>query len=311
MHGDSQEDAGKVVAGKVVAADRSTRGAPALARALWRVAEPYHALTYFAPESPQAFETAGLRGFWRGYFAGRAAPLGPVDAAPVVAAFYGFRPAFVARAVPEVWARCAPADALTARLAGIDAAVRAHLDLDEVVEVAALVVPVLWAAADRCSAAGRVLFATNAALPLPDEPHLALWHSVTLLREHRGDGHVAALVAHDVAPCAAHALRIAATNATVESIEPYRGWDADDWAVTGDDLRTRGWLDADGTITAAGRAVHDGVEAATDRSAAAFVTGIDDATATRLVDALGPLARRLGDRVIPYPNPVGVPRPGA
>ena len=312
MHDDSDDEAGRAAGS--TAGDPGRRAghpAPGSVRALWRVAEPFHALTYFAPESTRAFEAAGLRGFWRGYFAGRAAPLGPVGAGPVVAAFYGFRPDFVARAVPDVWHRCSPADALTARLAGVDAAVRVHLDLDQVVGVAASVAPALQAASERCSAAGRVLYAANAALPPADEPHLALWHGTTLLREHRGDGHVAALVAHDVDPCASHVLRLAATGATLESIQPYRGWDADDWTTAGDDLRARGWLDADGAITAAGRAVHDRVEASTDRAAARFLTGLDDAAVMRLVDTLRPLARRLGDRLIPYPNPIGVPRPGA
>jgi Helix-turn-helix family len=282
---------------------------PELVRALWRVAEPIHALTYFAPEATRAFEDAGLRGFWRGYFAGRAAPLGAVGAAPVVAAFHGFRPDFVGRAVPDVWQRCAPADVLVARLAGVDAAVRRHLGPDEVTPVAARVVPVLRDAAARCGAAGRMMFAANAAQDEPGEPHLALWHATTLLREHRGDGHVAALVANDVGPCAAHVLRLAATGAPPTSIEPYRGWDADDWAATADELRSRGWLDAGGGITAAGRAVHGRVEAATEGAAAAFVAGLDGAAVEALVDALRPLALRLGDGLIPYPNPMGVPRP--
>jgi hypothetical protein len=282
---------------------------PDLVRALWRVAEPIHALTYFAPEATQAFEDAGLRGFWRGYFAGRAAPLGAVGAAPVVAAFYGFRPDFVARAVPDVWRRCAPPDVLAARLAGVDAAVRRHLTADAVTSVADRVVPVMRDAAARCGVAGRVMFAANAALHEPDEPHLALWHVTTLLREHRGDGHVAALVAHDVGPCAAHVLRLAATGAPPTSIEPYRGWDADDWATTADELRTRGWLGAGGEITAAGRVVHGRVEDATDGAAAAFVAGLDRASVEALVDALRPLALRLGDGMIPYPNPMGVPCP--
>src|ERR1700675_2138742 len=93
------------------------------ARQLWTRAEPLHALTYFAPESQQAFEDAGLHGFWRGYFAGRAAPLGKAPAGMVTATFYGFHPAFVARAIPSIWSIVTPARALDARLEGIDRAV--------------------------------------------------------------------------------------------------------------------------------------------------------------------------------------------
>ena len=88
------------------------------ARSMWTLFEPIHAVTYFTPESRSAFEQAGLRGFWRGYFAGRAAPLGPVGAAVVTASFFGFAPALVARAIPGVWDLISPADALRTRLAG-------------------------------------------------------------------------------------------------------------------------------------------------------------------------------------------------
>ena len=120
---------------------------PGTARRLWALAEPYHALTYFAAESRDAAEACGLRGFWRGYFAMRAAPLGPVGPAVVTAVFYNFAPAFVARAVPEVWDAAPPAVALEARLAGIDAAVRRagfaplRLDLAHDVAFAASAIP--------------------------------------------------------------------------------------------------------------------------------------------------------------------------
>src|SRR5262245_664750 len=91
------------------------------ARPLWTRAEPLHALTYFAPESHAAYEAVGLRGFWRGYFAGRAAPLGTVAAPVVTATLFGFHPDFVARAIPSVWELVTPAGAIAARLAGIDA----------------------------------------------------------------------------------------------------------------------------------------------------------------------------------------------
>ena len=61
--------------------------AAAAARRMWTLFEPVHVVTYFSPEGRDAFEAAGLRGFWRGYFAGRAAPLGRTGAAPVVAIF--------------------------------------------------------------------------------------------------------------------------------------------------------------------------------------------------------------------------------
>src|SRR5205823_7591950 len=139
-----------------------------------------------------AFEDAGLRGFWRGYFAGRAAPLGAVGAATVVASFFNFAPAMVARAVPDVWQRAAPADVLRARTDGAVAALDRLLagqPAGAVAEAAEL----LTAATTGLDTAGRVLGAANAALDPPAAPVGRLWHASTVLREHRGDGHVAAL----------------------------------------------------------------------------------------------------------------------
>src|SRR5437868_3965299 len=175
------------------------------ARAMWALYEPIHAVAYFAPEALAALESAGLRGFWRGYFAGRAAPLGAVGAGVVTATFYGFHPDFVARAVPSIWDLASPAAVLDARLAGIDAALGPLLaghDVSPAVER-------LRRALDGSDAAGRPLYAANAELTWPTDPHLALWHACTLIREHRGDGHVAALVGAGVDGCAAHLLRVA------------------------------------------------------------------------------------------------------
>jgi hypothetical protein len=277
-------------------------------RRLWTVAEPFHALTYFAPEAHQAFEVAGLRGFWRGYFAGRAAPLG-VTAAPVVtAAFFGFHPAFVGRAVPAIWEMVTPAAAIDARLAGITAAVGAHLDGDVGGTAVDASIAALRAAIDTAPVGGRPLFAANTALDWPEPRALALWHAVTLLREHRGDGHVAALVDAGIDPCEAHVLRVADEGVPLGSIRPYRGWSDQDWDDAAGRLRERGWLDDGGATTSAGRDARAAVEDRTDRASAELVDRIVDVQ--RVIAALRPLAHRIAaSGVVPYPNPVGAPRP--
>src|SRR5689334_25388037 len=161
---------------------------PATARRLWALGEPYHALSYFADESRAAGEAAGLTGFWNGYFAFRAAPMGPVGPEVVTASFYNFAPAFVGRRVPAVWDVVTPAAALEARLRGVDAAVRRILgdewpssaQAEEAAELTRI-------AAEAVEPAGRPLAAANTAVPWPDEPHLVLWQALTTLREHRGD----------------------------------------------------------------------------------------------------------------------------
>jgi hypothetical protein len=144
------------------------------ARRAWTLAEPFHAIVYFAPELPSAFEAIGLHGFWRGYFAGRAAPLGSVGPGAVTACFFGFHPDFVARAIPSIWSIATPQRAVEARLEGVDTALRRLMDLEprrsELVEASGLI----RAGLEACNAAGRPMFAANAELDWPTDPHLAL-----------------------------------------------------------------------------------------------------------------------------------------
>ncbi|HWI43154.1 MAG TPA: hypothetical protein VNS81_06005 [Nocardioides sp.] len=166
-----------------------------VARQLWMLLEPIHAVTYFAPEPLAALRDAGFRGFWMGYFAGRAAPLGPVGADVVHALFYNFTPGRVERALPDAWQHGSPEAALAARLDGSVAALRRSLRgaaSDSTIERAA---DLASRVAHAQPAEGRALFAANRSLPQPEEPLARLWHAATLLREHRGDGHVATLVA--------------------------------------------------------------------------------------------------------------------
>src|SRR5271170_5044583 len=92
------------------------------ARELWKVFEPVHAVTYFAPECVESNRALGLKGFWMGYFASRAAPLGPVGPGPVAAAFFGFQPSMVARALPDAWGFATPDAVLAARRSSAAAA---------------------------------------------------------------------------------------------------------------------------------------------------------------------------------------------
>ena len=155
------------------------------ARAMWTMFEPVHDVTYFVPEALSAFTEAGLRGYWRGYFAGRAAPLGRARAAVVTASFYNFAPAFVGRAIPGVWDLVTPEEAIAVREAGAAASLRRLLDGREA--EAAKAADLLWRAAEDLDFAGRVLSAANSELPISADPLTRLWQAATLLREHRGD----------------------------------------------------------------------------------------------------------------------------
>jgi hypothetical protein len=276
------------------------------ARRLWALAEPLHAVTYFAEEARAAGEAAGLSGFWSTYFALRAAPLGPVGPAVVTATFYNFAPAFVARRVPAVWDSVTPAAALEARLAGADAALRRVLGewvtSAEAAEAAALA----RGAAEAVDAPGRPLAAANAALPQPDEPHLALWQAVTTLREHRGDGHNAALLKREVSGVAAHVLVAAAGRVDREWLQRARGWDDSAWDLAVGQLTARGWLDGE-ELSAEGLAMATAIEADTDRLALGPWRALGDAGCDRLGELLTPVRLALvAAGLFPDRNPIGV-----
>ena len=232
---------------------------------MWTLFEPIHAVTYFAPEARSAYEQAGLRGFWRGYFAGRAAPLGAASAAVVTASFFNFAPAFVARAIPGVWELVTPDEALRIRMAGATQALQSLLAGRDAAAAAAA--DLLWRAIGELDFSGRVLAAADAALPVPEDGLARLWLAATVLREHRGDGHFAALAAADIDGCEAVVLRCC-LDLRREDLQPVRGWTDEAWDDALSRLAARGWVGADGALTSAGREAHAAVENATDWAAA-------------------------------------------
>ncbi|MFC7550902.1 hypothetical protein [Plantactinospora sp. GCM10030261] len=272
---------------------------------MWRLFEPVHAVTYFAPAARTAYEEAGLRGFWRGYFAGRAAPLGPVGPGPVVATFFGFAPGMVARAMPDVWRRLEPAGVLRARLDGARRVLRALPDLPpaRVSEATEL----LRAAAGGIDPAGRPLAAANADLPWPDDDLGVLWQAATVLREHRGDGHVAALLVHGLDGLESLVWR-AAVDGDRTVLQRARGWTDEEWAAGQERLVDRGWLTPDGRPTPVAIAARDDIERCTDALAEAPWRRLGTERTERLAGLLGPIAVAAAG-VLPYPNAIGLAPP--
>jgi hypothetical protein len=278
----------------------------AVARRMWMATEPVHALVYFAPEVRTAFDDAGLKGFWMGYFAGRAAPMGAVSAEVVTATFFNFHPAMVARAIPDAWQRASPEAVLVARLTGVAAAMAPLVDGVDLATAALLG----RRAAEAVEIAGRPLAAANAALAWPDEPVLALWQATSVLREYRGDGHVAALVTEDVDGCEAHVLVAASGAVPADALRAARGWSEEDWAGAADRLVSRGLLDAAGGLTERGTQLRAHVERRTDELALAPWAALGDDGCHRLEAALEVVLTRIAaSQTIPYPNPMGLPGP--
>jgi hypothetical protein len=280
------------------------------ARRMWPAFETYHAHVYFVPEAAEAYRKLGLKGGWMGYFASRAAALGPASPELVTAVFFNFHPAMVARALPDAWAVASPADVVAARLQTVDVALRRlipdHLGTPAEAEAAELA----RAATDATALAGRPLFAALRSLPWPAEPHLALWHACTMLREHRGDGHVAALTAAGLDGCEAH-VTVTATGAVPrETLQSNRKWSDEEWTAAEERLRSRGLIDSSGALTDAGRALRDEVESRTDTLAEAPWLALGAERTERLLELLTPMARAINVAGgVPVPNPVGVPAP--
>jgi hypothetical protein len=282
---------------------------PTLARRFWAAIEPIHAVAYFAQEPAEAARKAGLRGSWMSYFASRVAPLGPVPPSAVGAMAYGFAPAMVARAIPDAWKFAAPSAVLQARLASVPQALRQHVDgplLGAMGELSRL----LWEAVAGCRFDGRPLAAAWSAVPRPDDEVAAAWLAATVLREHRGDGHVLAGVASGLRGIDA-SVTFAATGAIPRAmIQQTRGWTDADWAASVRRLQARGLLDSGGRLTKSGGALRREVEDLTDRLAAGPVERLGSVGVEHAIDLATPVSRHLIDTgLIPVPNPIGAPRP--
>lgn len=266
---------------------------PIVARKTWRTVEPVHGAIYFAPEPAAAYADLGLAG-WEGYFASRAAPMGAVGAGVVQATFFNFAPRAVQAAIPNAWTKATPDAILAARQSGAGALLRraaaGTISDDDVEAAAALARRAAEAACTRPE--GRPLFAAHAALPWPDEPLLVLWHAQTLLREYRGDGHIAALVVEGIGGCEALVLH-QATGEVPFGLRETRQWTDDEWAAAVDRLATRGLVDPAGGFTEAGRALRDRIEARTDELSLVAYTAIGDEGCDRLRSLVRPLSKAI------------------
>jgi hypothetical protein len=271
------------------------------ARGLWSTLEPLHGVVYFTPDVRGAGKAIGLRGYWDTYFAFRAAPLGPVAGPGVVAMFAGFEPTMVTRSLPSAWSRASVEDCLTARSAVAAAALRGTGVSDEACAAAVSLLSPL-----ALAATGRPLGTANAALPLPDDPVEALWQLATTVREHRGDGHVAALVSAGLSGVDALHLQLAVKGFDSEAIRQVRGWSPEQWAAARASVVERGLLSADG-LTEEGASVLTLVEEATD--ALSWEGGLSSVPVDEVVSVLAPSVAAVWDSgLMPVANPIGVKR---
>jgi hypothetical protein len=271
---------------------------PALARRAWQRLEPVHGMIYFVPEAPAAYATRGITDPSMGYFASRSAPLGPAPAEAVIACFFNFCPDLIHRALPAAWDITTPQALLDARLSAADAALRRGLgesiSTPELAEAAALARRAAAAACERLE--GRPLFAAHASLAWPDEPHLVLWHAQTLLREFRGDGHLAALLLEGIDGLQALILHGASGEVPVGFLRVSRGWPDEAWDAAVEALRLRGLLTDDGLeLSLQGRLLRERIEERTDQASLPAYGALSEADAERLCELGRPISRALVD----------------
>jgi hypothetical protein len=268
-----------------------------VARRLYDLTEPISLVNFFAPEPHEAMAALGFDNYWDGYFAGRSAPLGRVPAEVVHAVFYNFADGEAARHIPRVWETTTPEAAHAAREQGCVAALRRILgDLVETPGLARAA-ELLARASLGAPTEGRAMYAGLRSLPMPEEPVVRLWHAANMLREHRGDGHITALVSEQIGGTESHVLSALDMGIyPAESFGRIHHLPETRLAEVMDGLRERGLLDASGRLTDAGRAAKARIESLTDALAQAPYDVLEPAELEELIALLEPIAARLGAR---------------
>jgi hypothetical protein len=247
-----------------------------------------HRLVYLVPEAAEEYAALGVTGR-SGYFGSRAAAIGAVPDEVIIATFYNFSPRAVTSAMPGVWDTASPTSLQAARFRTVHRALeRVGVDVPsaELAEARALIDAVVAG----LDIAGKPLGAANAGVALPDDPLVALWQQVTVLRECRGDIHIAVLVANEVGPCECMVLQVGTGRFPLAVARASRQWNEQEWGGAIERLAERGWLDATGAMTAAGVQERERIEEETDRLCAPLWRPVGDAGAARFGELIAPIS---------------------
>ena len=269
------------------------------ARKTWRTLEPAHGMVYFVPEAAEEYEHLGITGT-AGYFASRAAPMGAVAAEVVVSTFFNFNPELVHAAIPAVGEAASPAELIAARFRAVDRSWRrllgdATVESAEMARAAVLARPLAEEAARHPE--GRPLAAAHAEIPWPAEPHLVLWLAQSILREFRGDGHIAQLVVHGLTGLEALVTHAAAGEVPGHLLRASRAWSDEAWTAAVAQLRVRGWLEPGDELafTPWGESQRRAIEDGTDTLAAAPYESLGDEACSELRTLVRPWSRAFAD----------------
>jgi hypothetical protein len=246
-----------------------------------------HRLVYFVPEAGEEYSALGVKG-QGAYFASRSAPMGAVTDQVVLATFYNFSPLAVMSAMPGVWDAASPEAWQAARFRVVERALKrvdVGLTAEQVAEARSLIDPVV----SGLDVGGKPLAGGNVAVALPDDPLVALWQQLTVVREWRGDVHIAVLVNNELGPCDCLVMQVGTGRFPLRIAQATRRWNEGEWAAAVGRLAEHGWAEDDGTITPAGCAERDRLEAETDRLCAPIWEPIGDAGAARFAELIMPI----------------------
>jgi hypothetical protein len=273
-----------------------------VARKTWRTLEPLHGMIYFVPEAAEVYAQLGVTGR-DAYFASRTAPMGAVTAEVVIATFFNFNPELIHHAIPDAWKRAAPEELVAARFRVVDEAYRRVLgddvvtspEMQRAAELARRAAEVASASVD-----GRALCAGHAQIPWPEEPHLALWHAQSILREFRGDGHIALLVTHGLSGIDALITHAAEGAVSAQVLQTTRGWPDSRWHAAVELLRARGWLaPGDGLVFSEwGAAQRAEIEDQTDALATSPYSELGEQACSELRSLARPWSKLLSDEIL-------------
>ncbi len=264
-----------------------------VARRMFELVEPIGVIPYSADEPNETMFALGFTNYWDIYFAGRAAPLGIVPAEVADALFYNFAPGEVARHIPKVWSTTTPEAAIAARQTGCVNALRRILGGHVEAPSFARATELLLTAAVSAPVEGRPMYAALRALPIPDEVVARCFHAASLLREHRGDGHIAALMVEGVGRLEAHVLLALDMDMPAEKFGRIHHLPAPQLTAVIDGMRDRGLIGDDGWLSEQGHAVKQRVESLTDDLAAKPYECLEPGELDELMELLEPLAELL------------------
>src|SRR5258705_1397968 len=273
--------------------DRRVEPMNSIVRRMFELVEPIGVIPYSADEPNEAMYALGFPNYWDAYFAGRAAPLGLAPAEVVDALFYNFAPGEVARHIPKVWRTTTPEAAIAARQMGCATALRRilgdHVDSPAFARAADL----LLKAAISAPFEGRPMYAALRTIPIPDDVVARLFHAASLLREHRGDGHIAALMIDGVGGLEAHVVLALDMDMPAEKFGRIHHLPEAQLGAVIDGMRDRGLIWDDGWLSQRGRAVKQRVEPLTDDLPAKPSESLDPGELDELMATLEPLSTRL------------------